>query len=1113
MSDPQEVEEWIYLEEELPEIQIREIISIDELLTKNPTLVAIPKEDIYQLLRLLFRETPETADNFFAFHKDFTKTPDVLQEFVKHIVYHVNAKKKDLSANDEEYLHALKDLSRIENYYTRQQKQAELQEPLERAEALEQEGLAVPSMRILVKMAGTEEGTGETVRLETDREHYEILSGELRRANHVASMYLGERIRAPSGIILSQVAVTHKMVQPEDTLLTFSESLLPSLSKVLAEIHEEELSDLRSIYILFQRYGLNMEDLRLGDIHLLVQALRKVDKPEKEEKEEKKKTRAQKMREDELSYVNLHKLFWDSVLHRLSVASDAPLYANLVKQAIDSVLTKPLDGEEYTPLPQQLEKLEQGTMTLEEYIQYLRVMRNQSERKWLSDFRMAVDALQGEEKTTPESRLKQPIQDQADRMTKTIDPDQSDKIFRSKPFLKEYKDPYATKPEIADMELDLAEGVVHELVKDREELVTTMPEMEEDVEIGEGIEEEEEELMSALKPHETSSPTMVHVMSSLSQILMRIQRLTNMPWDPPNFITKLIERAPPVMDIRAAIYKIDATLDMNLVNNITEKSLEDAILILPMEKQKEIERIYKKAQQELQTQRINLFFLFLTYWVLYIQTLILNDLFKYEDIVASSSKAELTGIGIPIKEEEKGVLYYFASILHGEGHDIPGIREIVDDYSKAQLREHIESGFEYFTHEIEDLRKRAHADVVYQGSLRADEAEEAHQMVLNLRNREGGPKLAEVLKLYIKNIQLLPNNPVIPGNVMERKTHVLGCCYVQLNENYLINNRLTKRLRESKEALARYRIGEKDRPLLLYYIPAVPVSPKPKEPIPDEHLDAIKKEEIKEKEETHWMETIRTHSFMRSKIEDILHATNPNLVIQLTNISSEYIRVLYRKDTTLWNNIKTMSVPELYGLFQQLAFDLYIYSNNTKLYDNEKTLIQHGFQEAKEFIQRLQQLEVPSLDMEILQALLLVVICRTACIPGDVEQGTLTISERVSKDFILKISNHMKKTFSRYVKMRMMPTMKEIQENISEMREKQKMETIYKYEQNPELERLVKQARLQGIQLSTEMGEEQPMLDIYQVRAEDDRADFEEELHYQPQSQDRDELDPDALDD
>lgn len=1130
MTAPQE--DWIYLDEPLPEIHIREIVSIDELLERNSMFVALSEDEIYQLLRLMFRESPESADAFFAFHKELTHPPDMLRKLAQHIIYDVNAKKKDFGTeeSEEEYFQALRTIEKIQNYRTREQKLTELHEPLERTERLEGAyPMMEQRMRALVR---TVEGA-EVMRLENDKEAYEILSGELRRANHVPSMYMGEHVGTPSGLTLSQVSVAKKDAPmeeagPEEALLAFSRSLLPSTRMVISQMRENPVSDLRSLEVLFQRYGLELEQLQEADMPGLLQALLRgpggPEEPEEPEPEGRakagKKGPPREIKPKEISYVKLHRLFWDSIRARLTLASDTPLYADIVNQTMAAIREKPMYTDVYVPLSKQMEKLDQGTMKLEEFLQYLQLMRNRTEREMLLNFQAALHRL---EKEGELSRLEPMIKDVADRISQTVDPEEAEEVFGSKAFLKEYKDPYALQAEPV-----LEEEVAYEMVEERDAFVLTLPEEEEDVDLSILEEEEENELMAALKPYETSDPVKTKVFQGMSEILKELHRLTRMPWEPARFIKILMQRSPPVIDISMAMFDAGSTLPEDLRERIAKESLEEVVKILPMEQQEKATVAYREAQKRLQKQRQSMFFLFLSYWILHIQSLMLEKRFVLQQINPTPCREEeLIGPGFPVvegREGKKGVLSYFACILHEEGRGIPRMEEMVDNYSREELVSKLKEGFACFAHEIELLQKMAHSDVVYRGSLRVKDAIDAFDEIKSLGDRrKTDPTLnlrVQLLRPYIKTIQLLPSIPDIPGNMKERHKHILGCCYVRLDDNYLVANRMSNRLQASKEYFAKYRVGQEKRPLLLGYAPPALAPPAVKEALPDEHLAAIG--QAVPEEEGDWRETVRDKAlpFLPNTLQNILRKENSLVMTQLDAEALRHLNALSvtlsrrgEQDNTLWQNIQTLAISELYGLFAQVSFGLYKYAENASLPGAEQEIIRDQIGKAQIFVKMLRELKVPDQDSKELQALLQLVVCRTVCLPGEVKpnQTIISITQTVSSTFVRKLAEHMAKALRRYVDMRIMPTIQDIQKKISEIREKRKLETILKYEQNPELNKLIKQARLQGINLPTENLQEQPMLDMYQVQAEDMQADFQEALAFQPIGEDTEDINPDRF--
>ena len=1184
---------WVYLDEELPEIYIREIVSIEELLEKNPNFVALSDEEIYNTLLRMFEERPAIADTYFDLHKNITNPTDRFERYFKHIIYNVNAKRKafDTEESEQEYFSTLENIKKNPSYGIREQIKAELHEPFEKIESIENENkINIPrGKRILINLTSEESGeNNENIRLEADKENYSVLSGNFYEANHVNNMYIHEHIEKSSVRTLTDRVVSKKDVDKSkiielaekegsnktdlDYFTIFTKTIVPSFKYIINQINPKNTSNIHSLRILFELYGRNLEDIDIDTYYDLYDTIKSLDytdidevkaeeaeeaeevKKDKEEEEEKKKKVVKKEKKgvkekavkkekvkkkkggkieiekrdikiSETSYVKLHKLFWDSVISRLNVASDAPLYSELINNAIAMVLAKPFKTELYIPLSKKLQGLENGSYKLDEFIKDIQMLRNLDERMLLSEFRVAVQALQGSGETKIFTDLENAIMKKSTFSAKTLDPEQAHELFNSGSFVKEYTDKDELKKGFEPIDETLGADIVgHFVVESVDAYVENKPENEDDVE----LEEEEDELTLALEKYNTSP--MGKILSSLSEILTRIQRLTNMPWNPHEFIKMMIQRAPPIIDIGIAMYEINNNIRKDIIDKITESSLEEAIKILPIDQHTIIKSAYQKAGIKLKEQRNKLFFMFISYWIIHVQSLMLDDMFLLQEITNGPCKSELTGIGFPIeegREGKKGVLKYFVCILHDEGHDIPNIHDLVDDYSNEQLIDMIKVGFIHFTHEIDAMKKQAYREVVYQGKLMVDEANEAYDTIIKLKKQKIFTS-NELLKPYIKSLQLLPS---ILRDVKERHKHILGCCYTRLDLDYLAANNLSKRLIASKNFFARERIGQKRRPGLIYYgIPIIKTEFKKLEK--DLGMESIKEEPLAAEPIIDWKESVVKMPFIPQNIKDkIMNIENRQIIQQLDDESNRYLEALYKTTNTqmdkkMLKNMEGMSIQEIFGLFTQVCFDFYMYSKNLKeaisgsivnpkmLYEIETNLIDTEVQKAKDIMDLIKSLTIPENEIGELKSIVQYVFYRTLCLPGDVEHNkkTITINRVVKSNFIEDTASYIGKELKRHVEMRSTPSMEEIEKKISEIREKNKIESIKKYELNPELNKIIKQAKLQGIRIdieSTGATLENIVENITNMQTEDERADLEGALEFEMRTQDPDEANVD----
>lgn len=1177
----EEDENWIYLDETLPEIHIREIVSLKELLEKNQNFVAFSDEEIYNQLAALFqdqdKDTRWTVDSFFKLHKLVTWSGDILDKYLDHIVYSTNAVTKDFANADNEkrYFETLEVIKKNLNYRIREQIRAELSEPLEAGEPLENDNhIPAPSgKRIKVSLpngasAANGEGMKETLRLETDKETYEIYAGEFRKANYAQSMHIHERISSVITRVLSDIVLKVKDVdivalrqntRAEDTGLfwLFSKELVPSANYIIKQLGEHKVHDLRSLQVLFELHGRNLDDVDIDSMNGLVYAMQasveQVDKAVAEAEEveagdEKGKSEkaATKIGSFELSYKGLHRLFWEGVLARVKSASDTSLYLDVINNAVAAILAKPFKAELYVPLHKQLENLANGSLKLEEFLQDIVLLKNLDERNLLSEFRDALLKIGGETERVRE--LEDAVNRTMDLVLKTIDPDVAEEMFTTKQFVREYVDKDAVQRP-ADLDDN---DVQHIVTEETNAFVETLPENEDDVEID--ADQDVDVLGIALEQH--GNHHIAKVIGTFNEVLTRLQRLTNMPWDPAKFIRVLVQRAPPVISVGAAMLEVDSTIPKYIIDKVEQATITEAIDMLPIEKHVSVKTAYNKALLFVKRSRNNTFFVFMSYWILYVQYMMLQDLFIIQDITNSPCKNELAGIGYPIEEGrngKKGVLNYFVCVLRDEGSDIPGISDLIDEYSKEQLLDKIKECFAYFSHDIEGMKQLAYTDVVYRGNLKVSEANEAYDTILKLRKKQFAKQ--DLLKPYIRSLQLMPS---ILDTAKDRNKHILGCCYARLDNSYLAANNLSNRLNASKNYFARERVGQQSRvPLVYYGVSAqtpedVAERRREREREREEQIEAytiLEEAEVAEVVEvaekitvpTDWRTRIKALPFFTDALRQIIDKSNRQEVSQIQNEGLRYFDALYRTinaqpDKGIWNEIHDMSVHELISTITQVCIDFYRYTQRLygitqeavtmrtapaapeSIYRDEIALINAEIGKARAVVQLIKDTDIPNDDSGVLKVLLQFVLCRTLCMPGDVETNkkTVTITRVVKARFVQELAGYVTKELKRHIDNRAMPTLDDIDRKITELREKGKIDTMRRYEMNPELNKLVKQARLQGIRINTEEQEapreggefDAPVPDMI---TEDDRADLEGALEFQMPSENPDEMDVDGF--
>lgn len=1122
-------EDWIYIDESLPEIHVLEIMSIEELLERNPTFVALSDEEIYNHMLVMFENQTGKTNIFFNMYKNTIESKDMFERYYKHIVYHVHAKRKDFSIEEEEekYFKTLDMIRKNPNYMTREKIRGELQEPFESDGNIDTNGILIPEkkrLNILLDTSSEDGLSDETMRLETDKESYNITLGEFRTIKHTNSMYIEEHIKAAHKnkiFTVKQHDVNireeNEGIEIEDAFYAFTKNLVPSFQYILEQINEKNTSDLHSLDTLFQMYGRNIEEIDENSFNQLVMIMGELqDSNEEEEKKEKQKVsdkeyKRLKPTSNTVSYREIFSLFWKSIMSRLTIAQDAPLYSDIINNAIAMILSKPFKADLYVPLAQQLERLEKGSLKLPEFVKDVQLLRHFNERNLLSEFRQSVHSLQETGNPDVFKDIEEKIKNVEKMAQKTVDPEEAEEMFGSKPFIKNYvqKDETMRAVENMDETLELSDKLQNEddVLPTIDAFVVDLPENDDDVET-----EEREDTFEIALEHYEKTP-LISMLRGIQPVLSRIQELTNMPWNPVDFIRIIIERAPSVLDIAAAMLNIDDTIRKDIINTIREKSIEDAVEILPIDHHRAIRNTYLKALTEIKKQQTDIFFLFITYWILHVQSMMLDDVFVLNDITNSPCKSELKGVGFPIEEgkaSNKGVLGYFACILYEEGNDIPNIKEFIDEYSKKELEDKIKKGFEYFAYEIESMKKKAHGAIVYEGNIASEEAMNAYDTILKLREQKFKP--IDLLKPYVKSIQLLPG---ILVDKKERHKHILGCCQSQLDSSYQAERNLPKRLNASKNYFARERIGRKERPLLLYY--GSEMEPFEFKEV-DREVDAFFTSIVEEEIVPEWRDAIRQFPFFSQKIRDILDKKNREEVLQLQNEALRYLEALYRStgtqiDKDIWKKIRDMSRSEILGMINQACFDLYLFTKNKEdSYKEEVSLINNEVEKTRNVIKMIEVSSIPENDYGVLYALLQYILCKTLCYPGDVKPDArkITIDQIVKTRFIEETTMYMVRQLKRHIDIRSTPTIEEIEKRISEIREKRKMETIRKYEQNPELNKLVKQAKLQGIKIDLEGGGAEDIATVDRT-TENERADFEGAREFEMRTENPDDTNIDTF--
>jgi hypothetical protein len=266
---------------------------------------------------------------------------------------------------------------------------------------------------------------------------------------------------------------------------------------------------------------------------------------------------------------------------------------------------------------------------------------------------------------------------------------------------------------------------------------------------------------------------------------------------------------------------------------------------------------------------------------------------------------------------------------------------------------------------------------------------------------------------------------------------------------------------------------------------------------------------------TDWKEEVSALPLVPDRVRSLLAPENRQMISKLNEEARRYLEALHATTSMpmekTWTRMQAMTRGELMSILASVQFDIYLYMQQLDEtdYQVEVGLVRDAIGRARDTTDGLKRLSVPEEESEELRALMLYIVCRVACLPGDVEPSmtTLRIGRVVKANFLQNMARYMVRELRKHMELRSVPTLEEIAKKMSEIREKRKIETIRAYEANPELNRLLKQARLQGIVLDVDA----TAAPAPNMLTEDDRADLEGALEFQMPSENPDEMNDDSF--
>lgn len=265
------MEDIVYESEILPELEIEEALTLEQMLTFQPRFVAFSDQDILAYLHQLLKSSPQKAEIFARLHKQVIQDTLKIRDVHKHVTF----VPRDLSRKnyeDADFIAEMNDAKQASSYTVQQMGIDRVMFPF----VLDQEDIATTSDRpILEHDVDIRLGDYPSRILKTDP-----IQVAVDRASWNASMknnhpdYLFDPKMHTILGNMKPGEVSWKPGDPSDMTEWILTKVRPSIQKVLAVISEP--IDIHTLHRILGKYGYMLEHLKSGDFELLKTHVRDV---------------------------------------------------------------------------------------------------------------------------------------------------------------------------------------------------------------------------------------------------------------------------------------------------------------------------------------------------------------------------------------------------------------------------------------------------------------------------------------------------------------------------------------------------------------------------------------------------------------------------------------------------------------------------------------------------------------------------------------------------------------------------------------------------------------------------------------------------------------------
>lgn len=996
---------FIFEDEVLPEIEIREILGIDEILEETPSFVVFTENEITQLLYELLT-TYKSASSFSTLlHSLLQQKAAEGHVLPSNIIPILKANLKDNAENQQEFLDRLTEIDKERSYKTQQSSLRQLYYPLEQVLPENTAGF-LPTRRTIVGLNGDIKET--SVVFPEDNIIQALDGAAYTIPSFTKSSYLSEkRVNKESRHILD--------VQPDQDLSTVK----PSYEMVLNKL--DTSGSLHDVMIHLERYGYDFYLLSRKELEDLVSVLAKQKSAKTEKEHETKPTKLQVWKLQNLDMPDA----WN---HILKTSFNKEKYQMMYE---DLVRTTPGYNVLTTDIPLDIKEITEGLIgnrfSLEEVMAYLRAVRT----KYILDSTFeTVKRYQEIDMDIAKENVQRFIED-----WKRVYSKYTDRVAET--FLDIYQDISEIKIGNA---MDTYEGGSETMFL--EEATNGLTETEEyiipdtddnDINVDINAEPIPDEILQDMDAGTRE------VIIPVLQKAMQLEKASGLPFNMIDFVTYIRPRIArlSISDfLQQHVPDLSEDVRIQLSNASFETALRIASQIVPIplsiRTKDAVKHVFDEYQKTVKAVLIEL----LAWWVLEVQEAALSKQLDFNPMNGMlSCILKWSFFGVPLNKEKEGVLPYLACCATEV--------QYIGDMIYEELFDRVQSVFNTMTQKVEQLKTKL-GEYLKENTVTSSRAKAAEISFMEAYEKKMKNRIIpEFVKAYLNMPGLLAN---------KQSQYAFGCCIQKLGPSFSADSDwrdYLKKMRDVKAAaFAKRRMVVNDHPVLGFY---------KKQPVHLEMLDGMQPsfvpppalEETKTQTISTWLQSMKEKNLPLLP-KDAIDMLEKDAKVSKDHVE-KHIKAALKTAQKTYKLVDSILMMESYVEAKRILDTVtYILSKQKGLYKEDTKEFKHiqasllGLVATKKELKSLHGV-YDEIETTKLRYTLMYIISRALCLPAncdDIQNGRLILESTVNASFLSKTLKAILEGIHSLLTIGAMPSSEQQQAFITNMREAQKVETL-----------------------------------------------------------------------